>query len=531
MPDWAEVGVRTAPSLLRHAVERRGDGIAALTASAGRDDRLFKLGYAELLERAQRVAAGLRELGTEPGDRVALLVDNRWFLEAVTTYHASHLVGAVNVALNGRWVVRELAAGLRLVRPRVIVCGEPWYELCRAAVELEGGDAPRLIAVGTGSLDPSGDPVDFDWLGRRSPLSEPYPVTENDDADWVFTSGTTGDLKAVRFTHGQTVATGMQVAEGWGLTGEDLYQSPSPYYTSTGCRTNLLGALAARCTYLPEPVTDLTRILKLACRYRPSVYFGVSSMFRLLLDKKRDQLDSLKSLRRLVYGGMVMPESFHRQLDTVFVDEQGTEVMHLMGLTEGGPTGVYVHPDDHRRKAGAVGDRGFSSWTELAVDTDEDGVGELHVRGPSVTTAVATADAPDADPLQDGWLPTGDVVSVDADGFLFFVDRKRDVIRRGGLNIASGEVEAVFKQHKGVAEVAVVAKPHRVLGEDLCAFVVSASAEVDLGALRVFCAERLSDYKVPRDIRLVADLPTNAMGRVRKGKLRETLTNDESRKG
>jgi acyl-CoA synthetase (AMP-forming)/AMP-acid ligase II len=506
-PGWANIEVRTVPGLLRDAVERCSDRAAVVAASGGDAMELTEVTYAQLAERAERFATGLRELGVAPGDRVAVLADNRWLIDAVTAYHASHLLGAVNVALNGRWVARELATGLALVTPRVVLCGAPWYDMCAEAVR----SVPFAARV-----------AGFESLAGRPPLRDGHRVGESDDADWVFTSGTTGDPKAVRFTHGQSVATALQVAHAWSLRAGDLYQSPSPYFTSTGCRTNLLGSLAAGATYLPEPTTDLERILEIAHAHRPTVYFGVSAMFRLLLDRARDRLDALKSLRRLVYGGMVMPTSFHEELNAAFEQERGIEVMHLMGLTEGGPTGVYLRPGDHARKPGAVGDRGFSPWTETSVgDT-----GELYLRSPSATSGVLTADGVTTDPRQDGWLPTGDIVSVDGDGFLYFVDRKRDLIRRGGMNIASGEVEAVFKQHPAVAEMALVAKPHRVLGEDLCAFVVAKDGDVDTADLRAFAAERLADYKVPRDIRIVAELPTNSMGRVRKGTLRQSLAGE-----
>lgn len=527
MPAWEDITVRTAPGLLELAARRSSNRPALLAASAGNPAELTELRYPELADRAERVASGLRDLGVEPGERVGLLLDNRYSAEAVTTYHASHLLGAVNVALNGRWVARELAGGLDLATPRVVVCGADWYELCRDALLLTRS-APRLVVVAAGSTGRDTDPVDFSWLLKHPPLCKPHQLSEEDDADWVFTSGTTGEPKAVRFTHGQTVATGMQVAHAWGLSEDDRYHSPSPLFTSTGCRTNLLGALAARCTYLPEPVADLAHILELAREHRPTVYFGVSSMFRLLLDREPSDLDALRSLRRLVYGGMVMPLSFHEELNTAFANRRGVEVMHLMGLTEGGPTGVYLHPDDHRAKPGAVGDRGFSPWTELSVrgETTTDSAGELYLRSPSMTRSLITADGARTSALEDGWLPTGDVVSVDADGFLSFVDRKRDIVRRGGMNIASGEVEAAFKRHPGVIEVAVVAKPHRVLGEDLCAFVVLDERQATIPGLRTFCSGQLADYKVPRDVRIVNELPLNGMGRVRKGQLRQSLLDE-----
>lgn len=506
------VDAETVPELLSRTAERFGDRVALIAASGGDADALRRVTYAELADSARRVATEL----VGPGGRVGILLDNTCAVEAVTAYHAAHLARAVSVPLNTRHVAAELAGAVETAGVTTVVAHAGHRPVLDTVRERIGRDL-TVVEIGT----------EWDSLLRGAP-ADPVPVSAGDDADWIFSSGTTGAPKAARFTHGAVLACSDGVARAWTLGAGDVYQSSAPFSTSTGVHTNPLGALAAAATYLVDPDTTLPGFLDRARAHGTTVCFLVTTMLRLLADEHDDELGELTALRRVVYGGMAAPPEVHVWLHERLTARHGVELMHLMGLTEGGPTGLYLDPADHVRKPGSIGDRAFSPHVEWSV-RDEHGApvptgetGELCFSGPSLTAGYLDED-PAAPAVVDGRLRTGDLVRVDDDGFAFFVDRSKDIIRRGGLNIAASEIEGVLALVEHVTAAAVVAKPHDVLGEDVCAFVET-GADLDPDALRAHCREHLADYKVPRDLRVVRNLPRNAMGRIVKSDLRAAAT-------
>lgn len=326
----------------------------------------------------------------------------------------------------------------------------------------------------------------------------------------------------------------------WGLGANSVYQSSAPFFTSTGSHTNLLAVLAAGCGYVVEPVFDVWETLVRIGRYRSTSVFIVSGMLQLILQRlSLDELDrlDLSSWRRLCYGGQPMSGPFYRQVQEVFGDRYGLELLHLYGLTEGGTCGMLLAPEKHAeavRKAGlhglTIGDRGFNEWVRWQVaDGDSNPVapgeiGEIQFRGPSVMDRYV--DEPEATEaaLRGGWLHTKDMATVDEDGFVYFVDRHQQMIRRGGLNISSAEIEGVLAQHPAVQETAVIPQENPILGQEPCAVVVLKDNQTATEEeLSTHCAALLADYKIPARYRFAAALPKNGMGRVIKGELADLL--------
>lgn len=485
------------------------------------------LDYAALQARARRTASALAAVGVGKGDRVAILLDNDAAVEAHVTFHASHRLGAINVPLNTRYVARELAYVLDFIQPAAVVfagefaglLGELRGSLGEAAL-LEISRAPRL-----------GDSFE-EAVAAAARDHEPVPLTEHDDADWIFTSGTTGNPKAVVLSHANSVACAYQAIRVWGLDETSVYQSFAPFFTSTGCHTNLLACLAAGCTYAVEPEFDVSDTLARMKRYRTTSTFLINSVLALIFDRVGDAVfapGDFPALRRICYGGQAASPEFSRRVWEVG-QRLGVELVNVYGLTESGNAGMMLTPEDHPQALARIGPYGlsigrttFHPWIEHAV-LHEDGspvatgeLGELCMRGPSTMSRYAHDPQATAAVLRHGWLYTGDVCMVDDAGFVYFVDRTKQLIRRGGLNISSAEVEGVLTEHPGIAEAAAVPMPNPVLGEDVRGVVVAAvdppPTEEEVIA---FCRVRLADYKVPSRIDFVAALPRNAMGRVMK---------------
>jgi acyl-CoA synthetase (AMP-forming)/AMP-acid ligase II len=488
------------------------------------------LDYAALHSGARRVAAALASAGVGKGDRVAIMLANNGAVEAHLTYHASHRLGAINVPLNTRYVARELAYVLEFVQPAAVVfAGEFAGRL--ASLHASLGDAALLEISQAPQLGRSyGEAV-----AAAKPDIEPAPPTEHDDADWVFTSGTTGNPKAVALTHANSVACGHQAIPLWGLDETSVYQSFAPFFTSTGCHTNLLACLVAGCTYAVEPEFDVSGTLERMRRFGTTSTFLINSALQLIFDRRGEAAlaeGEFPALRRICYGGQAGSPDFCRRVWDVG-QRLGAELVNVYGLTESGNAGMMLTPEDHPEALERMGPYGlsigrttFHPWVEHAV-LHQDGTpvatgefGELCMRGPSTMSRYVRDPKATASVLRNGWLYTGDVCMVDDAGFVYFVDRSKQLIRRSGLNISSAEVEGVLVEHPGIAEAAVVALPNPVLGEDVRGVVVAAvdpaPSEEEIIA---FCRERLADYKVPARIDFVAALPRNAMGRVIKGVL------------
>ena len=346
MIDRREKEPRTVPELLDRVARDAPDRVALIAASQGNIDCLRHTTYAEMADTARRVAGGLEGLGARQGDRIGILLDTTSATETHISYHAAHRLGAINVPLNTRYVHRELASALSLARVGFIIYDDRFSERVEQALEMLEHEV-RLVRVGGSTGSPH---TSWEDVLASEPLNTTAALSGRSDADWIFTSGTTGNPKAACFTHEACVACGLGVADAWSLRPDDVYQSSSPFFTSTGSHTNLLGALTAGCTYLIDPDTSLEGFLERAEKHESAVCFLVTSLVKLLVDEHREELTKLKKMRRIVYGGMAMPAEVHRRIQSTLANDLGVELMHLMGLTEGGPTGLCLDPKDHGSK-------------------------------------------------------------------------------------------------------------------------------------------------------------------------------------
>jgi acyl-CoA synthetase (AMP-forming)/AMP-acid ligase II len=494
---------------------------------AGEDVRL---GYAALRDGARRVAAALAAAGVTKGERVGILLDNDAAAEAHLVYHASHRLGAINVPLNARYVARELAYALEFIEPAAVVFSSRFAPLL-GELRNSLGDA-LLLEIGDEAQ------LGVSYAGAVAAAPDDHPLaalTEHDDADWIFTSGTTGNPKAVALSHASSVACGHQAIPVWGLDETSVYQSFAPFFTSTGCHTNLLACLVAGCTYAVEPDFNVNDTLERMRRYGTTSTFLINSVLQLIFDRVGEEAlteGGFPALRRICYGAQPGSAEFCRRVWNVG-QRMGVELVNVYGLTESGNAGMILTPEDHPAALERIGGYGlsigrttFHPWVEHAI-LDQDGdpvaageLGELCMRGPSTMSRYVRDPEATAAVLRNDWLYTGDICMADDAGFVYFVDRSKQLIRRGGLNISSAEVEGVLTDHPGIAEAAAVPLPNTVLGEDVRGVVVASGdpppTEEEVIA---FCRERLADYKVPVRIDFVQALPRNGMGRVIKGVL------------
>jgi len=468
------------------------------------------LTFREWNERSNQLARWLIDRGVEKQDRVALYMDSDHCLQWITTYAAVHKAGAVMVPVNTRLSVDEVRTILGHAEPRVILTNDRLRESARA-VEMSLGLAPSMTTSEWAAIDA------YDTSDVQ------VPVDADDMADIMYTSGTTGLPKGVLVRH-RNVAMIPNGVPQWAALG---WLHGAPLFTFAGM-SFIYNQMKLGLTGLYMPKFDVDHWFDVVEHKRPMMIFLVPAMAELITASARFASADLSGPLSVSIGSAPLAPATLKKLQDAMPQ---ASVINSYGLTEAGPAYITMPGDEAEKRVGSVG-KPMHPMEIRIVDPDTEQerapheVGELHVRLPGKRREYYRDDAASAATwTDDGWLRTGDLAYVDEDGFVYISGRIKDMIIRGGNNIYATDVEAVILEHAGVREAAVVGIPHDVLGEDVGAFVVcKPGATVDEEELLTFCAEYLADYKRPRRLWFVEELPRNATGKVMKHKLREQAT-------
>ena len=477
-----------------------------------------------------RVAAGLAGLGVKKGMKAAFLLTNS--AECYYTYLALHKLGAVFVPINVRLVAREVAYIVENSEADFVIAGHDFLPLAENLRDRLGANAFVGIEK-PGEILPEGV-ASFTTLMETTEPPPDVEIGPDDMADILYTSGTTGLPKGVVLTEASKVACGRLVGTGLGLArlhyGVPSVQTVFPFFTSSGCSSVMMMWLYFGFKVILEPVFDVVQTLETMQREKSTVYGGAPPMFVFLLNHPRFKEFDTSSLKVAISGAAAMPEEVIRQVRAVWPN---LKVYNTYLLTEGGTGGTVLSASDALTKLGSIGQPCAPDQEVRIVGTDDRDVatgeiGEIILRGPNIMKEYYKNPDATARTLRNGWLHTGDMGYYDEDGYLYFTDRAKDMIVRGGYNVYSVEVENALYEHPAVKQCAVVAKPHDKLGEDIVAFVVlktanSATAE----ELHAFTTDKLADYKRPRDIRFLDELPLNPTGKMDKRSIRARYVEEE----
>ena len=492
----------TVPQALRHAAQTYGDAEAIA-------DGDYRISFTQLLDEVRVAARFYISAGVQPGDHVAIWAPNtyHWVIAGL----GAHYAGATLVPINTRYTAHEALDLLERTRAKVLVVTGPFL----------GTDRLAELAKLTDQLPTVLRTDEWDSLAAAATATEAEAearadaVTDEDVADVLFTSGTTGRSKGVQSAHRQSLDVARAWAECGEVTSDDRYLIVNPFFHSFGYKIGILTCVLTGATMVPMAVYDPEAAMKLVQDEQITVLPGAPTIFQTILDHPARGEYDLSSLRFSVTGAAVVPvaliERMQAELDIDIV-------LTAFGMTEAVVVSMGRRTDTPELVANTCGR--LTAGFEARIGDE----GELLLRGPNVMLGylddpAATAEAIDAD----GWLHTGDVGNLDENGYLRITDRLKDMYISGGFNVYPAEVEQTLARLSGVAEVAVIGIPDERLGEVGLASVVALSgAQLDADDVIAYSREHLANYKVPRRVEFRTEpLPRNPSGKVLKTVLRE----------
>jgi fatty-acyl-CoA synthase len=543
-----------APALLRQTI---GEALSNAAVKYGDHEALIsahqnvRLSYRQLCEQAEVLAANLLSLGLHTGDRIGIWAPN--CVEWALTQFAAAKAGLILVNINPAYRLYELEYALNKVECRALVLAESfktskYFEMIQAlAPELESNTAGKLksaklphlqYVIGFGAAAPAGF-VDFNDLTKtasgdaRQKLAAIEKSLSPDDAMNIqFTSGTTGSPKGATLTHANILNNGFFVGAAMELEPKDRICIPVPLYHCFGMVMGNLGCLTHGATMIyPAPAFDPESVLKTVEEEKCTVLYGVPTMFVAELAAPDFGKYDLTTLRTGIMAGAPCPTEVMKQ---VVADMHMKDVTIAYGMTETSPVSFQSSIDDPiERRVSTVGR--VLPHLEVKV-VDEGGVtvprgekGELCTKGYSVMLGYWNDPERTAESLVDGWMHTGDLATIDNEGYGNIVGRVKDMVIRGGENLYPREIEEFLYTHDDIVEVAVFGVPDDKYGEELCAWIQTQDGvSLTEAQIKEFCQGKIAHFKIPRYVRFVDEFPMTVTGKIQKFQMRDAMCEELS---
>jgi long-chain acyl-CoA synthetase len=482
--------------------------IMTSSAESGPDRPALKLddvvvSYAALDEGSARVAAMLASKGVEPGDRVGIMLPNVPYFPIA--YYGVLRLGGVVVPMNVLLKARETGFYLTDPEAKVVIAWGDFAEAAEAGAKEAGAEC---VLVKPGEFE--------QLLGQHEPLREVADRDGSDTAVILYTSGTTGTPKGAELSHDNMRINAEIAVELFGIEGDAMTLGALPLFHSFGQTCGLNATMVAGGCLTLIPRFDPEKALEIIQRDQVNVFEGVPTMFGAMLHAKAADSADTSCLKVCASGGSAMPVEVMKAFEEKFA----CKVLEGYGLSETSPVASFNHPDKER-KPGSIGTpiRGVEMklFDEEGKETAAGEVGEIVIKGHNVMKGYWRREDATAEAIKDGWFFSGDLAKVDEDGYFFIVDRKKDMIIRGGYNVYPREIEEVLYEHPAVREAAVVAMPHPELGEEVGAAVaLKEGAEATVEELREHVKDAVAAYKYPRVVWLVDELPKGPTGKILK---------------
>jgi acyl-CoA synthetase (AMP-forming)/AMP-acid ligase II len=465
------------------------------------DDRRWT--YAEFNRAVNRAANLLASHGVGKGDVVSLLMPNS--AEYIIAYFACFKLGALAGPVNSLLKSEEIEYVVGNSESKMLLANSEFLPI------LEGTTVPEIVIFD----DEAAATSDF------AEILADVDLTEHDDAIIIYTSGTTGKPKGCLLTHGNLIANARQIAEWMGFGPEDRLLTVMPLFHMNAVSVTTMTALYAGGSSVVSPKFSASRFWNVISDYGITSFGSVATMLSMLLQKYPDgvpgELD-ISRLRFAMCGSAPVPAEVMKRFEETF----NCLVIEGYGLSESTCRSTFNPPSISRRP----GSCGKPIGNEMAVFADDDNpvpdgeLGEIVMRGPNICKAYYKNEAATEKAFRNGWFHTGDIGYRDPDGFFYIADRKSDMIIRGGENIYPREIDELLYKHPAVAAAAVIGVPDELYGEEVAAFIVLKGGEnVSEEDMIAFCKEHLADFKCPKKIHYVADIPKGPTGKLLKREL------------
>ncbi|SCU74991.1 putative acyl-CoA synthetase YngI [Cupriavidus necator] len=532
---------QTIPALLARTVAADPGGPAVVFREHG-----VRWSWAEFSDQVDRLASGLLQRGIQPGDRVGIWAPNR--PEWLVTQFATARIGAILVNINPAYRQAELEYALNKAGVRMLITAARFktsdYLATLQALAPELADAepgalraarlPRLQWVVRMGSEAMPGMLNYDALLAEPDTARLDAVTAtlsaHDAINIQFTSGTTGNPKGATLTHHNVVNNGRFVAMAMRLADSDVLCIPVPLYHCFGMVLSVLACVSVgACMVFPGEAFDPLATMQAVSEERCTALHGVPTMFIAQLDHPEFSRFDFSTLRTGIMAGAPCPIEIMKR---VVADMHMSEVTIAYGMTETSPVSFQSATDDPLDKRVATVGRVQPHLECKVVDTLGEVVptgatGELCTRGYSVMQGYWEDDERTREAIRDGWMHTGDLATIDDEGYCNIVGRVKDMLIRGGENIYPREIEEFLFRHPKVQAVQVFGVPDQKYGEEVCAWIVLKPGQTATeDEIRTFCRDQIAHYKIPRYIRFVSEMPMTVTGKVQKFVMRDTMIHD-----
>ncbi len=554
-PPWHAHYEGNAPAEFNFTACNLQDFLAEAAENAPKTNAIefhnFKMTYEKLNEKAENIAAGLKQLGIEKGDRIAIMLPN--IPQTVMAFWGAIKAGAIVVMTNPLYMEKELTHHFNDSKPKVLITLDLFWSKIKPLKEKLGVEKYIVTRISEALAFPlnylqilkakrSKEFIDLPFDGKnviswknllktKERYTAPFSDPKSTIALLQYTGGTTGFSKGAMLTHANLSIQIQQLrqvvrAENDGIN--HLFIAVMPFFHVFGLVGCLILPAVFKAPTIPVPRYVPADLLEIIKKYRPTFFCGAPSIYISLMQQKKIKEVDMTCIKYCISGSSPFPLASLKR----FQELTKAKITEGLGLTEASPV-IAANPVYGLQKAGSVGVA--IPGTELKIVDPEDGVtelgnnepGELLAKGPQVMLGYWNHPEETANSIRDGWLYTGDIAYRDDDGYYFIVDRKKDMAIVGGYNVYPSEIDEVLYEYPKIHEAVSLSIPHRSKGEILKAYIVPKPGEkINPAEIMAYCREKLASYKVPRIIEIREELPKSMVGKI----LRRALRDEEEKK-